>query len=126
MATVGSIQVADALLALEAMGANAASLRNRAGIPGAVLDDAANRLPAEAAVRLFDLAADDLHEFGSARIDLADACAPACTSARADRWSFSCWPDRTPGTRCGRTLGSRGSRSIPSRSASSSGRTTPS
>jgi len=62
VATVGSIQVADALLALEAMGANAASLRNRAGIPGAVLDDAANRLPAEAAVRLFDLAADDLHD----------------------------------------------------------------
>ena len=60
MATVGSIQVADALLALEAMGADAAGLRDRAGIPQALLDDAGTRIPADAAVRMFEIAADDL------------------------------------------------------------------
>jgi AraC-like DNA-binding protein len=62
VATVGSIQFADALLALETMGANATSLRDRAGIPQALLDDAGTRIPAPAAVRMFELAADDLRD----------------------------------------------------------------
>lgn len=52
--------MADALLALEAMGANSASLRDRAGIPQSLLDDAGMRIPAAAAVRMFELAAEDL------------------------------------------------------------------
>lgn len=62
MATVGSIQAADVLIALEAMGADAPALRERAGIAPELLEDPAARIPARAAVRVFDLAAEALHD----------------------------------------------------------------
>lgn len=60
MTTVGSIQAADVFVALEAMGADAPGLFAQAGITRAMLDDPAGRVPAGAAVRVFELAADAL------------------------------------------------------------------
>lgn len=62
MATVGSIQVADLLIALQALGADAPALRDRAGIALATIDDPAARVPARAVMRLLDLASDELRD----------------------------------------------------------------
>jgi len=62
VATVGSIQVADLLIALGALGADASALRDRAGIAQPQLDDPAARIPAQAVVRAFDLAAAELDD----------------------------------------------------------------
>lgn len=60
MPTVGSIQAADVFVALAAMGADAPALRDRAGITPEMLEDPAGRVPADAAVRIFELAAEAL------------------------------------------------------------------
>jgi len=62
VATVGSIQVADLLIALGALGVDAPALRDRAGIVQSQLDDPAARIPAQAVVRVFDLAAAELDD----------------------------------------------------------------
>ena len=62
MATVGSIQVADLLIALGALGADATALRDRAGIAQPQLDDATARIPVSAVVRVLDLAAKELDD----------------------------------------------------------------
>jgi AraC-like DNA-binding protein len=58
--TVGSIQVADLLVALEGLGANAESLRDRAGIDRAQVDEPSARVSALDVVRLLDLAGEAL------------------------------------------------------------------
>ena len=60
MPTVGSIQVADLLVALEALGAGAASLRDRAGIERSQVDEPSARIPVMNVVRLLDLAGEAL------------------------------------------------------------------
>lgn len=62
MATVGSIQVADLLIALQALGADAAALRDRAGIAPSTLDEPGARVPARAVMTLLDLAAEQLQD----------------------------------------------------------------
>jgi hypothetical protein len=60
--TVGSIQAADVLIALDALGADAVALRDEAGITRQMLEDPAGRVPASAAVRIFELAAEALND----------------------------------------------------------------
>ncbi|MBY0276793.1 AraC family transcriptional regulator [Candidatus Binatia bacterium] len=59
---MGSIQAADVLIALDALGADAAALRDEAGITRQMLEDPAGRVPASAAVRIFELAAEALND----------------------------------------------------------------
>ena len=60
MAAVGSIQVADLLLALGALGADVDAVRDRAGIRASQLGDPGARIPVAQVVRALDLAAEDL------------------------------------------------------------------
>lgn len=60
--TIGSIQVADLVAALQALGADAVALCRRAGLSSTALHDPVARVPSERVLALLDAAADQLRD----------------------------------------------------------------